>query len=142
MSGGSVSSVNTGEKLVIAGLFVQLLFFGLFIVTAGIFHVRITKVPTPPSLARDIPWKKHMYVLYGASLLIMIRSIFRVVEYIQGHDGYLLRHEVYLYIFDAVLMFLTMLIFNWSHPSEVRALLRGGKYSQGFFKLTDIRSAV
>jgi hypothetical protein len=142
MSGGNASSVKTGEKLVIGGLFVQLLFFGLFIVTAGIFHFRLIKVPTAPSLSRDIPWKKHMYVLYCASFLIMVRSIFRVVEYIQGHDGYLLQHEVYLYIFDSVLMLLTMLLFNWSHPSEVRALLHGGKYSQNFFKMADIRSSV
>jgi hypothetical protein len=138
MAGKSADSVKMGEKLVIAGLFVQLLFFGFFIVVAAIFHIRIIRVPTAPSLMRDIPWKKHMYVLYWASLLIMIRSIFRVVEYIQGHDGYLLRHEVYLYIFDAVLMFLTMLAFNWCHPSEVKALLRGGKFSR-FFKMEDIR---
>ena len=139
MMAGSASMANTGEKLVVGGLFVQLLFFGLFIVTAGIFHFRLHKVPTAASLMRDVPWKKHMYTLYGASLLIMVRSIFRVVEYLQGYDGYLLRHEVYLYIFDAVLMFVVMLIFNWSHPSEVKALLRGGLYSKGFFKMEDIR---
>lgn len=79
-----------------------------------------------------------MLVLYFASLLIMIRSVFRVVEYIQGYDGYLLHHEVYLYIFDSVLMFLTMLAFNWCHPSEVKALLRGGRFSKGLFKMEEL----
>lgn len=49
----------------------------------------------------------------------MVRSVFRVVEYLQGNAGYLLSHEVFLYIFDAVLMLGVMVLFNWVHPSEV-----------------------
>lgn len=68
-----------------------------------------------------------MFTLYAASTLIMIRSIFRIIEYAQGFTGYLLEHEVYLYIFDATLMLAVVLIFNVVHPSEVQALLRGGR---------------
>ena len=60
-----------------------------------------------------------MLVLFAASLLIMVRSIFRVAEYLQGFDGYLLSHEAYLYIFDGLLMWLNMLLFNWLHPAEI-----------------------
>lgn len=49
----------------------------------------------------------------------MVRSIFRVIEFIQGNAGYLLSNELYLYIFDAALMLLVMIAFNWVHPSEV-----------------------
>ena len=63
-----------------------------------------------------------MHVLYLASALIMIRSVFRVVEYLQGNNGYLLRHEVYLYIFDAFLMLVVMCLFNWVHPAEITDL--------------------
>ena len=69
-----------------------------------------------------LPWKRHLYNLYFASTLIMIRSIFRVAEYIQGNAGYLLSHEVFLYVFDAVLMLLVMVSFNWIHPSQVTEL--------------------
>jgi hypothetical protein len=31
----------------------------------------------------------------------------------------LLDHEIFLYIFDAVLMFLTMVLFNVYHPSRI-----------------------
>ena len=34
-----------------------------------------------------------------------------MVEYIQGNDGYLISHEAFLYGFDAVLMFLSMISF-------------------------------
>jgi hypothetical protein len=35
-----------------------------------------------------------------------------------------LHHEVYVYIFDALLMFVTMTIFNIVHPQDVGKLLR------------------
>jgi hypothetical protein len=64
--------------------------------------------------------------LFIGSALIMVRSLFRIIEYLQGFSGYLLSHEVYLYIFDAVLMLAVMVLFNVLHPSEVVALVRGG----------------
>lgn len=129
---GTLSALKTGAHIIIVGLFVQLLFFGIFIVVAVAFHLAIRRVPTTRS-SSGIPWEKHMMALFIASLLIMVRSIFRVVEYLQGFDGYLLRHETYLYIFDALLMFLVMVLFNVIHPSQVIALMGYGKdASYGF----------
>jgi hypothetical protein len=65
----------------------------------------------------------------------MIRSVFRVVEYVQGFSGYLLSHEVYLYIFDSTLMFCVMAMFNFVHPSEVVALVNGGKAAKRGWKM-------
>ena len=61
-----------------------------------------------------------MLMLYAVSFLIMIRSIFRVVEYIQGNAGYLLRTEWPLYVFDAMLMVIVMAVFLVLHPSVLR----------------------
>lgn len=68
-----------------------------------------------------------MNALYAASVLILIRSVFRVAEYAEGNDGALLRTEVYLYVFDAVLMFLVMVTFAVIHPSEINCLLGRGR---------------
>ncbi|KAH6879863.1 RTA1 like protein-domain-containing protein [Thelonectria olida] len=127
-SAGSLEALDNGAKVIIAGLFVQLICFGVFIVIAVTFDRSIRRSPTGSS--HMVPWKKHMMVLYIASMLIMVRSVFRAVEYLQGFDGYLLKHEVYLYIFDAVLMFLVMVLFNWIHPAEIAAILsqRGNSY--------------
>lgn len=76
-----------------------------------------------------------MMTLYGTSILIMVRSIFRVVEYLQGFDGFLLRHEAYLYVFDATLMFLVLVLLNLVHPSEVVALIDGWKGTSDGFKM-------
>lgn len=128
---GTLEALDSGAKVIIGGLFVQLICFGVFIVIAIAFDRSIRKSPTGLSNS-EIPWKKHMMALYVGSMLIMVRSVFRAVEYLQGFDGYLLSHEVYLYIFDAVLMFLVMVLFNWIHPSEITALLNGRGITKGW----------
>ncbi|KAF4341500.1 Rtm1p [Fusarium beomiforme] len=110
-SAGTLDLYNLGEKIIIAGLFVQIVVFGFFVVTSILFHFRLLNSPTPESLRGQVPWARYLYVLYATSFLILVRSIFRVVEYLQGNKGYLISHEVYLYVFDAILMALVMLIF-------------------------------
>ena len=113
------SDVDLGQHVITGGLGIQVLFFGFFIVTAGIFHFRIARFPTTRSQSLSIPWERYLYILYTASLLIMVRSVFRIVEYVMGQDGILLKHEIYLYIFDATLMFIMMVLFNVWHPSKI-----------------------
>jgi hypothetical protein len=91
---------------------------------AGVFHYRLVKHERHNQAVMALPWKKHIIALYTGSALIMIRSIFRVVEYLMGNAGYLMSHEVFLYVFDAVLMFLVMALFNVVHPSEITLLTK------------------
>ena len=123
MAGGSLSSFHLGQHIIIVGLFSQIVFFGFFLLVAITFHWRISRNPTFESLYQPRSfiyyWKTLLYALYAASGLILVRSIFRTIEYIQGNAGYLLRHELYLYVFDALLMLAVMIIFNVEHPSHV-----------------------
>lgn len=66
-----------------------------------------------------IPWSRYMMVLYTGSALILIRSAYRVVEYVQGSTGYLQSKELFVYIFDASLMVLCCILFNVYHPSTL-----------------------
>ena len=136
MATGNNSSATLGANIIVGGLVLQLIFFGIFIAVAAAFdrtmHVRPTARSTKPELGG---WRKHMKVLYAASGLIMVRNIVRVVEYAQGNDGYLLGHEVFLYIFDAVLMVMVMVILNTWHPSKIMAFTKGGKFSKNGFWL-------
>jgi hypothetical protein len=113
----SKSASDNGQMIIIIGLFIQLIFFGMFIIVTVVFHRRIHNIPTVASLKTRAPWKRLLIVLYVSSGLIMIRSIFRVIEYIMGKDGELMAKEAYLYIFDGTLMLLVSLLFNWFHPS-------------------------
>lgn len=111
------SSQKLGKNLVLIGLFIQIVFFGFFLVCSGLVHVRLNRNPTPASTQAS--WAKHLYMLYLAGILILIRSLFRVAEFAGGHDGPLQSHEIYLYIFDAVLMLGVMVAFNIVHPGSI-----------------------
>lgn len=122
LASGNADIVSTGKKIVVAGLFAQLIFFGLFVVVGVIFHVRVSKAPT--RLCFERPWQKHLIGLYIVSALILVRSVVRVVEYLQGYSGYIMSHEVFLYVFDASIMFIAMVSMNWIHPGEVARYVR------------------
>lgn len=94
-------------------------------VVSASFYLRNNRNPTPRSASGEVPWRLHMWVLFTASMLIMVRSVFRVIEYVQGTDGYLLTHEIYLYIFDAALMCGVVIIFNIVHPSQITGFVTG-----------------
>ncbi|KAJ9138159.1 RTA1-domain-containing protein [Pleurostoma richardsiae] len=127
---GTLDMFNIGEKVIIVGLFMQIAFFGFFIVSAILFDSRITRQPTRPAAERTIPWRRHLIVLYAVSIIILIRSIFRVIEYLQGNAGYIISHEYFLYIFDAVLMALVMAILLIYYVDDLdRAVARRNKSS-------------
>ena len=123
---GTMTAMKIGEKIIVVGLFVQLAFFGFFVIVAGLFQARLERYgPASATVSINVsalPWKRHMIALYVSSGLILVRSVFRVIEYLMGNAGYLLKHEVFLYVFDAVLMFAVMLVFNIVHPSEITEL--------------------
>lgn len=117
----TADNMKTGESIIIGGLFVQIVIFGIFAITAAIFHLRYRRNNSLAEVSyRDDSWQKIMVMLYAVSVLIMIRSVFRVIEYIMGHDGYLLKNEWTLYVFDGVLMFGVMVLFAWTFPGDLK----------------------
>lgn len=120
-------SWTTGQNVILGGLFVQIIFFCFFLGTAITFQRRIAKHPTTESFADVMPWRKHMTALHTSSVLILVRSVIRVAEYIQGNDGFILSHEAFLYCFDGLLMLLVMVVFVIVHPSEINCLLSKGR---------------
>ncbi len=116
MASGDPDQLKLGERVILGALFLQILVFGLFVLASIIFHYRMRKQPTLQSLDSDLKWEKMLYVLYTVSAIIMIRNIFRVAEYAGGRDGALLRVEWPIYVFDALLMALTMIVFYWGYP--------------------------
>ncbi|KAI0098500.1 RTA1 like protein [Daldinia grandis] len=115
----SVDDVRRAENIIIGGLCIQIVFFGFFMVVTFVFHRRISKNPTRNALALPTPWNKLILVLYLSSALIMVRSVYRVAEYVSGSEGELQSKEAYLYCLDALPMFIVSLAYNWFHPSRV-----------------------
>ncbi|KAH6896528.1 RTA1 like protein-domain-containing protein [Thelonectria olida] len=114
----TADSTKTGEYIILGGLFVQIIIFALFGITAAIFHSRMRQWPTGPSLETSASWEAMMVMLYTVSVLIMVRSIFRVIEYAMGYNGFLLKNEWTLYVFDALPMFGVVAVFCWWFPGH------------------------
>lgn len=127
MASGNITNVEIGEKIILGGLLFQIVAFSFFLIIAISFDHGQRKeqaLSGQPSRKgwKDLEgWRKMLSALYTGSALLLVRNTFRVIEYAQGNDGYLLRNEVWLYIFDAVLMFGIMLVLNIVHPGEVLA---------------------
>jgi hypothetical protein len=103
------------EDMIIAGLFMQIALLSLFFATAAIFQKRLKAQPTNESTTLNV-WNRSLYMIYSVSALILFRSIFRIVEYLQGANGYSLTHEWTFYAFNFVPMFIVTAIFFWWYP--------------------------
>jgi hypothetical protein len=146
MAAGSLSAMENGERIVIAGLAVQLVFFGFFMFLSAVFHYRVRsdRQQSVRPIAADSrfssSWEAMMWCLYGACILIFVRSVFRVIEFVQGNDGYIMKREYLLYVFDAVLMALQAALLLLAYPGAIVkgsrrtgdvALTSGGESSDG-----------
>lgn len=119
MAQKTLSAYNMGSNIVIGGLVIQIVIFGFFIVVALVFNLRLKKSPTPAACDPGLQWQKHLHVLYLTSAIILIRNIIRVIDYAQGNNGFIVSHEIMLYIFDAFFIFLVVLILFLIHPSKL-----------------------
>lgn len=122
-SGQLSSNFNLAKTIILVGLVAQLLFFGLFVVVATVVHRRLARRPTPTALRLDelnakMGWRGVTRVIYLASALIFVRSVFRVVEFAGGHDSPVMKSEAFLYLCDSTLMFSVLAILIYYHPAE------------------------
>ncbi|KAL3421341.1 rta1 domain-containing protein [Phlyctema vagabunda] len=122
----SASLADTGGKVVLASLVMQIVIFCGFVLVAYRFHARLKLEPTVASADnQSLAWPRYMYALYAASLSILARNIFRVFEYTEDPtSGVVANHEVIIYIFDGLLMAAVMWVFLVIHPG---CLIKAGK---------------
>jgi magnesium-transporting ATPase (P-type) len=114
------SMVDVGQKLMLIGLFVQLAFFGLFLVISIVFRKRMRSTPARYTLRPGKhSWYTLLLLLLAAAAIIILRCVFRIIEFGQGHDGYLASHEAFLYLFDALPMLGVQIMFHVIHAGDV-----------------------
>ncbi|KAI4656382.1 uncharacterized protein J4E79_007935 [Alternaria viburni] len=93
---GDPDGVKTGTTVVIAGLGTQLVAFAFFILMAVVFHRRLNNEPTSTSRRTHVKWRRYMWALYSVSVLVVVRSIFRLAEFIEGPESKVYQTEAYL----------------------------------------------
>ncbi|KAF2126540.1 RTA1-domain-containing protein [Dothidotthia symphoricarpi CBS 119687] len=109
-----------GEKVVIAGLALQVFTFVVFLVASVDFQIRMNRKVNNYTATEDLSnnWRKMLWILYSVSTLILFRCTLRLIEYAMGNSGYLIAHEWALYAFDAVPMFLVLMLLLVLQPSK------------------------
>ncbi|GAA6031804.1 hypothetical protein JCM8097_001998 [Rhodosporidiobolus ruineniae] len=135
MSAASSSMAKYGPKVALVGLFIQLICFLLFCTLFLVFvyrvrnnypHLRhpaspfsIRKFGGPLSAKLTSDWRPLAVVLGLTMIGILVRSVYRIIEYAQGRDGALMTHEGYFYILDALPLLLSMALFCIIWPPRV-----------------------
>jgi hypothetical protein len=140
--------VDLGRIIAVIGVIIQLGAFGVFTIIAARFHSvsrRFGGPPEPladgaqvnkPSLLQSTrsrlqnSWKSELWAVNFSCLFILVRSIYRLIEFIEGRDGYLLNHEWPLYVLDAVPMLAVCIVYNFAPP---------GRWAQMGFRQTESR---
>ncbi|KAJ5163559.1 RTA-like protein [Penicillium coprophilum] len=117
----SVSSQNTGKALLKAALIMQIVLMAGFVALAGRFHFNCSRGGV---LNHKI--KNALLVLYCSCTLIMIRTIFRTVEYFTAAslNAYtdlenispVLKQEWFFWVFEVVFMYSNTTLLNVFHP--------------------------
>lgn len=135
----SASANANGKKIVLAGWIFQLILFFFFITNIIVFDKRNSRNPSQLSMHPQIPrWKRRVWALHFVSGCILLRNFVRVIEYAEGGDGQITTHEVFVYVFDAALMWLGLTAFLVVHPgrllkkaANVKEVLAKGRDEEG-----------
>ncbi|CAF3735783.1 unnamed protein product [Adineta steineri] len=111
------NSVNLGKNILLVGLIIQIGVFFFFTICAIHFHVTVNK----SGQHNGGNWRQLIKALYVACVFVLLRSLFRVIEFSESVTGYLQTAEWTFYVFDALLIFLTTIIFTIYHPGKYLA---------------------
>ncbi|CAI4211679.1 unnamed protein product [Parascedosporium putredinis] len=120
------STMDVGHILIKTALLMQLAVAACFLVLAGTFHRRCRA-----NGIRDPRVQQPLCTLYASMALIVVRTIYRVVEYFgvaslryadPDFDPTtmtpLIRYEWWFYVFEASLMLINLVMMNVRHPRK------------------------
>lgn len=131
------SRIARGRDVVLAGLGLQLGAFGFFVITSLRLTVLLKTQLRDVSLPKERNWQLFLTVINVANILILIRTVLRLVEYAMGNRNYLLDHEWFFYAFDSVLMLLVVVLFIICHPGHYLPYLGIRRKAQQFSQRAD-----
>ncbi|PYH43469.1 RTA1 domain-containing protein [Aspergillus saccharolyticus JOP 1030-1] len=125
---GDAAGVRTGQPVVIAGLAVQLAALGWFLLEAGAVHRRLSTRP-PSAAAREptLPWRRTMWTLHAGTGLILVRSVYRLVEFLAGTGSVLAQKRRFYRSRQVLLGDPDKITFNARGTNFARMLPRSGK---------------
>jgi hypothetical protein len=107
---------RVANSILLAGLAIQSSFFLLYLGILNFFVITVWRDPNFKTPFRKI--RTFMGALGVSSLLIFLRTIFRVAETSQGVSGYLSSHEAFFGALEFAPMILAVAILAVWHPGN------------------------
>lgn len=136
---------TSGTHIMVAGILFQL---AAVIVFSCLFTWVIVKTLSNHASAHLLQYRKVQAIIAGTSfsvICVVIRSVYRTIELLQGWDGYLITTQRYFIVLDGVMMLLAVVVFNFISPgwASISNLERGNgtksRYSnEGFLRTGDV----
>ncbi|TGO80691.1 hypothetical protein BELL_0002g00130 [Botrytis elliptica] len=140
-SADAQSKLSKGKNIALAGLAIQMACFGLFSIIAIRFNLTSRRFTSEFQRRITLPndseskdekyvmidraekklkpnWQALLHVVNITCVLILIRSVFRMVDFALGRTGYTEEHEWCVYVFDALPIFPCVALFNYWHPAK------------------------
>ncbi|KAF2178137.1 RTA1 like protein [Zopfia rhizophila CBS 207.26] len=124
-SGSSIASsgewkgneAEIGTNVLIGGLGLQVATFVWFLSIVMRFWM-ITRDGIEVKSDAPRGWFRVLQAIWVSSALILVRSIYRVIEFALGIDGYPFTHEWIFYVFEALPMLPAISVFCLIHPAK------------------------
>ncbi|RYP72649.1 hypothetical protein DL770_007936 [Monosporascus sp. CRB-9-2] len=102
-------------NILLAGLALQVVAFSTYLCILMRYHYlsRSLAVPEAPE-----GWFNVLKAVYISSFLILIRCVYRVVEFAEGSEGYTMTHEWIFWVFEGITMLIAITVFCVWYPSK------------------------
>ena len=113
---GDNPNVSLAKAVLIVGFIVQLVSFAVFWTCAGVYHFRARRAGEPTG-----DWTKCLFTLYLGVFFVMVRNIYRTIEFAtstSNNSGFLLTHEGIYYALEALPVLLCVLLFLAFNPGR------------------------
>lgn len=118
---------DPGTNIMVAGLAVQVASMSLFIGFCVDFMIRVRRTakagiefePKYAHIRSNKLFRPFLYAIGVCTILIYARCIYRMAELAEGWSGYLILHEVYFLVLEALIVFLGTFCVTVIHPGFV-----------------------
>ncbi|KAJ1879467.1 hypothetical protein H4R99_004033 [Coemansia sp. RSA 1722] len=104
---------DAGKKIVLVGLTVQLFFFACYLLTTVYVWRKPEYVVSqgPRDKSPAAAKRKVMIAIVVTTIIIYLRSIYRIAEFADGYGGKIYSAEWAFYVFDTILIFIAFLVY-------------------------------
>lgn len=111
--------------------------FGFFVLASIRFSFFLRSTLKSVRVPTERNWRLFLRIINIASVLILVRTVARFVEFVTGVDGYLTEHEWFFYVFDSMLMVIVSVLFVIFHPGYFLPYLGIRRKQKAFSKHAD-----